>query len=195
MADLSRPVRVGSRWRRRRLRAELQWAVNDMAARADRPGMNVWRVQPVIEICGFDHYPAWRQAREKSWRRDRTQFTTRTWPAQLTPPAFAGVFLPQTYGGHYRGAPAEIAMPVFSQAHPLKSAPDFEQPYEPLVLALTAGWMRIAAADHPDQHAGLLAPPLVDLISRRPGPRIPCELKIDWPLQVSPPHVRPARRR
>jgi len=191
---LDRPVRVSSRWRRRRVRRELQRAVEELAERADRPGVTVWRVQPVIEICAAEHYPAWRKAREKAWRREHTQFSTRTWPERLMPAELAGALLPQSHGGHYRGQPAEIAMPVFSHSPPPPQAADFETPYEPLVLGLTAGWVRMTRADPAAENAVLLAPPLVDLIGRRPRPRIPHTLGITWPLEPSQPHIHPTRR-
>jgi len=89
---LDRPVRVSSRWRRRTVRHELQRAVDELAARAHRPAVTIWHVQPVIEICTAEHYPAWRKAREKTWRRERTQFNTRTWPQRLTPTELAGTY-------------------------------------------------------------------------------------------------------
>jgi hypothetical protein len=194
MNGLDRPVRVRSAWRRRGVRRELQHAIDELAGRAERAGATVWRVQPVVEICPAEHYPAWRQARERTWRRERTDFHTRTWPERLTPTAIAGVLLPQSHGGHYRGRPAEIAMPVFSHSPPPPTAKDFQQPYEPLVLGLIAGWARMALADPAGENAVLLAPPLVDLIGTRPQPRIPHELGISWPLEPSKPHINPARR-
>ncbi|MGH2869049.1 MAG: hypothetical protein ACRDNK_16005 [Solirubrobacteraceae bacterium] len=59
-------MRVSSRWRRRRVRRDLERAVNELAARADHPDVTIWHVQPVIEICTAEHYPAWRNAREKA---------------------------------------------------------------------------------------------------------------------------------
>lgn len=195
MPGLDRPVRVRSRWRRRRVRHELQRAVQELADRADRPGVTVWRVQPVIEICTAEHYPAWRDAREKAWRREHTQFNTRTWPQRLMPAEIAGVLLPQSHGGHYRGRPAEIAMPVFTHNPPPPPASDFEHPYEPLVLGLTAGWVRMTRADPATENAVLLAAPLVDLLGGRPRARILQQLGIDWPLEPSQPHIRPSRHR
>jgi hypothetical protein len=94
------PVGVRSRRRRRRLRGELERAVDELAGRTDRAGVTVWRVQPVIEICTAESYPTWRSAPERAWRHERTQFSTRTWPDRLNPIAIAGVFLPQSHGGH-----------------------------------------------------------------------------------------------
>jgi len=85
-------------------------------------------------------------------------------------------------------------MPVFSHSSPPPPAADFESPYEPLVLRLTAGWVRMTCAEPAAENAVLLAPPLVDLIGRRSRPRIPCKLGIAWPLETSQPHIHPARR-
>jgi len=38
-------------------------------------------------------------------------------------------------------------MPVFTHSQPPPPAPDFVHPYEPLVLGLTAGWMRLTRAE------------------------------------------------
>lgn len=187
-----RTVRVRSRWRRHRARRELQRTVEQLAERADRAA-TTWRVQPIIEICTAEHYAAWRKAREKTWRRERSDFHTRSWPGRLLPGEIAGVLLPQSYGGHYRGRPAEIAMPVFIHSQPPRSAGDFDDPSEPIALRLAAGWVRMAQEDLSDDQALLLAPPLVDFISSRPGPRIPEELGITWPLAPSEPHIHPAR--
>ena len=154
----------------------------------------MWRVQPVIEICTAESYPTWRSARERTWRHERTQFSTRTWPDRLQPMAIAGVLLPQSHGGHHRERPAEVALPVFSCGTPPAPDRDFEHPYEPLVLALTAAWTRMTREDRSAEHAVLLAPPLVDLLGGRPRPRIPHELGITWPLQPSQPHIKPSRR-
>lgn len=86
-------------------------------------------------------------------------------------------------------------MPVFTHSQPPPPASDFEHPYEPLVLGLTAGWVRMTRAKPAMQDAVLLAPPLVDLLGRRPRPRTPQQLGIAWPLEPSQPHIRPSRRR
>jgi hypothetical protein len=67
-----------------------------------------------------------------------------------------------------------------------------EHPYEPLALALLAGWMKLALAD--ERHAALLAPPLIDVIGRVPKPRIPRVPGINWPLEPRQAHTRPRRR-
>lgn len=151
-------------------------------------------MQPVVDVCAAERYPARRQAREKSCRREGAQYSTRTWPNRLVPSELAGVPLPQLHGGHYRGQPAEIALPLFSCGTPPPPDRDFEHPYEPLVLRLIAGWAEMTREDPADQHAVLLAPPLVDLIASRPRPRIPYELGIAWPLEASPSHIDPPRR-
>ena len=101
------------------------------------------------------------------------------------------MLLIQSHGGHWRGQPAEIAVPTFSHGVPAPG-PDIEHPYEPLALALLIGWMKLALAD---QHqAALLAPPLIDVIGRVPKPRIPRDLGITWPLEPSEPHIPPRHR-
>src|SRR5450755_2325851 len=107
--------------------------------------------------------------------------------------AIAGVLLPQSHGGHHRGRPAEVALPVFSCVTPPQPDRDFERPYEPLVLALTAAWSRMPPEDRSAEQAGRLAPPLVDLLGGRPRPRLPPALRITWPLQPSQPHTEPSR--
>ena len=129
------PVRVTSPWRRGRARRKLQRGVRDLAAKATREHATVWRVQPIVEVCTDAHYAAWRNARERAWKRDDGKFRTRTWPERLIPGEWGGVLLPQSHGGHYRGQPTEIATPVFSHGLPV-SGRDVEQPYDSLVLGL-----------------------------------------------------------
>jgi hypothetical protein len=153
--------------------------------------VTVWRVQPVVEVCAARDYPAWRKARERAWKRDGNRYSVRTWPERIAEGELAAVLLMQSHGGHWRGQPAEISIPTFAHGVPA-SGHDVEQPYEPLVLALLVGWMKLAVAD--ERHAALLAEPLVDVIVRVPKPRIPCGLGINWPLEPSEPHIRPRRR-
>jgi hypothetical protein len=58
-------------------------------------------------------------------------------------------------------------------------------------------WASFAADETNGSHrfdGALLAPPLVDLIGRRPSPHVPCDLGLSWSLEPSEPHIRPARR-
>jgi len=151
----------------------------------------VWRVQPVVEVCTAIDYPTWRTARERAWKRDGNRYSVRTWPARIMEGELAAVLLMQSHGGHQRGQSAEIAVPAFAHGIPARGH-DVEQPYEPLALALLVGWMKLALAD--EHQAALLAPPLIDLIGRVPKPRIPRDLGINWPLELSEPHIRPRRR-
>ena len=183
MNVLCESVLVGADRTRRRLEPRSTSSPEELARRADRSGGTVWRVQPVIEICAAERNPDWRQAREKRRSREGTQNNTRTWPNRLMAIELAGVFLPQSHGGHYRDQPAEIALPVFSRGTPPPPDRDFEHPYEPLVLRWAAAWTQITRDDPAGQHAVLLAPPLVDLIASRPRPGIPHELGIAWPLE------------
>jgi hypothetical protein len=139
---------------------------------------------------------ALRRARTRAWKRDRGQWNTNSWPERLHEPHSAAVLLPQSHGGHWRGQPAEIAMPLFTVGLP-KTGRDIEHAYEVHVLALLLRWASFAADDTNEAdraHATLLAPPLVDVIGRRPRPRVPCDLGLSWPLEPSEPHIRPARR-
>ena len=167
---MSGPVRLGTRWRRSRARTSLQRQVSELADRASPPGVTVWRVPPVVEVCTAIDYPAWRNARGApgSATATGTQVRTCTWPERIPEGELAAVLLIQSHGGHWRGQPAEIAVPTFSHGVPAPG-PDIEHPYEPLALALLIGWMKLALAD---QHqAALLAPPLIDVIGRVPKPR------------------------
>jgi hypothetical protein len=85
-------------------------------------------------------------------------------------------------------------MPVFAHQPRPGASSDFEHPYEPLALNLAVGWIRLVLADPAGQPAVLLAPPLIDLITRQPRPRVAHDLAISWPLAVSDAHVRPTRR-
>ena len=187
------PVNPTSRWRRRRLRSELQRGVAELAERAENPNVTAWRLQPVIEIVADDNYPAWRKARQRAWKRDRSSFNTDRWPTRVPTGELAGVFLPQTHGGQRRGQAAEVAMPVFAHQPRPGAGRDFEHPYEPLALSLAVGWVRLVLADPTGQPAVLLAPPLVDLITSQPRPRVAHDLSISWPLEVSDTHIRPTR--
>jgi hypothetical protein len=151
----------------------------------------MWRVQPVVEVCTAMDYPAWRKARERAWKRDGNRYSVHTWPDRITEGELAAVLLMQSHGGHWRGQPAEIAVPTFAHRVPARGH-DIERPYEPLALALLVGWIKLALADQ--RHAALLAPPLINLVGRVPKPRIPCDLGINWPLEPSRSHVRPRRR-
>jgi len=188
---VSGPVRLGTRWRRSRARASLQRQVTELADRASRPGVTVWRVQPVVEVCTAIDYPACRNARERAWKRDGNRYSVRTWPERIPEGELAAVLLMQSHGGHWRGQPAEIAVPTFAHGVPAPG-PEIEQPYEPFALALLIGWMKLALAD--EHQAALLAPPLIDVTGRVPKPRIPRDLGITWPLEPSEPHIRPRRR-
>ena len=105
------PVRVTSPWRRGRARRKLQRGVRDLAAKATRERATAWRVQPIVEVCTDAHYTAWRNARERAWKRDGGKFSTRTWPERLIPGEWGGVLLPQSHGGHYRGQPTRSRRP------------------------------------------------------------------------------------
>ena len=184
-----------SPWRRRRARRELQRVIERLGDHASEAEVGVWRVQPVVEVCGAAHYVTWRGARARRWKRDGGQWTTNSWPDRLHEPQSAAVLLPQSHGGRWRGQPAEIALPVFATGTP-KTGRDIEHPYEVHVLALMLRWASYVADDmiRADRsHAVLLAVPLVDLIGRRPLPRVPCDLGLDWPLEPSEPHIRPSR--
>jgi len=193
VSSVGPPVLLGSRWRRVRARRAVQRGVAELAARVQQPDVTTWRVQPIVEVCSAGHYAAWRKARERAWRADGGEWSTRHWPDRLIPGELAAILLPQSHGGHYRGQPAEIATPVFSRSLPVTGR-DVDELYDPLVLGLLAGWMRLALNDAGRAHGALLAAPLVDLIGRSPRPRVPRELGIDWPLPPSEPHIRPARR-
>jgi hypothetical protein len=149
-------------------------------------------VQPVVEVCAAIDYPAWRKARGGAWKRDGSRYSVRTWPERITEGELAAVLLMQSHSGYSRGQPAEIAVPTFARGVPARD-PDIDHPYEPLVLVLLVGWMKLALADA--RHAALLATPLIDLIGRLPRPRIPQDLGIEWPLEPSEAHTRPPRRR
>ena len=188
---MSGPVRLGTRWQRLRARHSLQRQVDELAGRTSRPDVTVWRVQPIVEVCSAMNYPAWRKARERAWKRDGNRHSVRTWPLRIGGDELAAVLLMQSHGGHRRGEPAEIAIPAFAHGVPSRGH-NIEHPYEPLALALLVSWIRLALAD--EQHAALLAPPLIDLIGRVPKPRIPRDLGITWPLDPSEPHIHPRRR-
>ena len=183
---------LGSSRRRRRARRDLQRAVDQLADRAQAPGATVWRVQPVIEVCAAAYYPQWRRARTRAWKRDGDHWHTDTWPDRLFEPQSAAVLLPQSHGGRWRGAPAEIALPLFTSGTP-KLGRDIQHPYEVHALALLLRWATFTAAQAGSDGA-LLAPPLIDLIAPRPRPRVPCDLGLTWPLAPSKPHIRPARQ-
>jgi hypothetical protein len=153
--------------------------------------VTVWRAQPVVEVCSATHYPAWRKARERAWKRDGNRYSVHGWPERIAEGELAAVLLMQSHGGHRRGQPAEIAAPGFAHGFPPRGH-DVEHPYEPLALALLVSWIKFALAD--ERHAALLGPPLIDLIGRVPKPRIPRDLGIKWPLEPSEPHIRPRRR-
>ena len=53
------------------------------------------------------------------------------------------MLLPQTYGGHWRGQPAEVALPVFASGT-VKLGRDVEHPYEVHALTLMLSWALIA---------------------------------------------------
>ena len=140
MPAVSGPVRLGTRWRRSRARTSLQRQVSELADRASRPGVTVWRVQPVVEVCTAIDYPAWRNARERAWKRDGNRYSVRAWPERNPEGEPAAMVLMQSHGGHWRGQPAEIAVPTFAHGAPAPE-PDIEQPYEPVALALLIGWI------------------------------------------------------
>ncbi len=195
MRALERPVKLRSPRQRRRSGQELERAVGELADRANTPGLEVWRVQPIVEVAAPESYQAWRQARERRWRRERVSYTSRSWPARLQPGELAGVLLPQLHGGSYRGRPAEVAQPIFAHGDTPKPDRDYERPYEPLVLRVALTWAWLVLEEEPPANAVLLAPPLVDLITRWPAARVPVDLGLSWPLEVSQPHIRPQRSR
>jgi len=191
--EVTGPVPLESPRRRRRARRELQRVIGRLADRVTEPDVMVWRVQPVIEVCGPAHYVRWRGARARRWKRDGGEWTTDSWPDRLHEPQSAAVLLPQSHGGRWRGKPAEIALPLFASGTP-KTGRDLEHPYEVHVLALMLRWASLVVDDtNGAPQAALLAPPLVDLIGSRPLPRVPCDLGLSWPLEPSEPHIRPSR--
>jgi hypothetical protein len=112
--EVTGPMPLESPRRRRRARRELQRVIGRLADRATEPDVTVWRVQPVIEVCGPAHYVRWRGARARRWKRDGGEWTTDSWPDRLHEPQSAAVLLPQSHGGRWRGKPAEIALPLFA---------------------------------------------------------------------------------
>lgn len=165
--------------------------VDQLAVRASEPERAVWKIQPIVEVCGAIDYPIWRKARERAWKRDGNRYSTQTWPARIAEGELAAVLLMQSHGGHWRRQPAEIAVPSFARGFPARGD-DIEHPFEPLALALIIRRMNLAVAD--ERHTALLAPPLIDLIGRVPKPRTPRDLGIHWTLEPSEPHIRPRRR-
>jgi hypothetical protein len=95
----------------------------------------VWRAQPVVEVCAATHYPAWRKARERAWKRDGNTHSVQGWPERIAEGELAAVLLMQSHGGQRRGQPAEIAAPGFARGFPARGH-DVEHPDEPLALAL-----------------------------------------------------------
>lgn len=186
---------VRSPRQRRRARRELQRAVDLLAAGAQHDRGAIHRVQPVVEVCAAEAYVAWRRARERSWRRERSDYNTQTWLERIAPMTIAAVWLPQSHTAQRRGRPAEIAMPLFSHGPAIAAAKDLEHPYEALVLRLAVAWVRVVLADPAGETAVLLAPPLIDLMTSRPRPRTPNKLGIIWPLEPSEPHINPTRQR
>lgn len=108
---MSAPVRLGTRWRRSRARNSLQRQVNELAARASQPERSVWKIQPIVEVCGAIDNPAWRKARERVWKRDGNRYSVRTWPERIAEGELAAVLLMQSHSEHWKGQPAEIAVP------------------------------------------------------------------------------------
>ena len=150
MRTVSAPVRLGTRWRRSRARNSLQRQVNELAARASQPERSVWKIQPIIEVCGAIDYPAWRKARERAWKRDGNRYSVHTWPERIAEGELAAVLVMQSHSGHWKGQPAEIAVPSFARGFPARGR-DIEHPYEQLAVALLMGWLNLAMADqrHP----------------------------------------------
>jgi hypothetical protein len=187
-------TRIDTRRRRRKARKRLQNALLELEERTHLPEVKVWRIQPVLEVCLYArHYAAWRRGRERAWKRDGPYWTTQRWPEKLPDGMIAGVLLPQSHSGRFRGAPAEILMPFIAVHAPLIVS-DLEEPYDSLVLGLLTRWACTAANTRPIGDTMLLAPPLVDVIAPKPVDRVPRDLGLSWPLPVSEPHVRPARR-
>ena len=154
--------------------------------------MTVWRVQPVVEVCTAIDYRVWRKARERAWKCDGSRYSVRTWPDQISEGELAAALLMRSHGGHWRGQPAEMAVPTLAHGVPARGH-DVEHAYGPFALALLVGWMKLALAD--ERQAGLLAPPLIDVIGRVPKPRVPRDLGIKWPLEPSDPCAGLACRR
>ena len=137
------------------------------------------------------NYPAWRKARERAWNRDGNRHSVHTWPLQIGGTSWRRCCSCSPTAGTGEGSRPRSRIPTFAHGVPPRGH-DIEHPYEPLALALLVSWIRLALAD--EQHAALLAPPLIDLIGRVPKPRIPRDLGINWPLAPSESHIRPRRR-
>jgi hypothetical protein len=95
MGQVTGPMPMDSPRRRRRARRQLARALQRLADRASELDVTVWRIQPVVEVCGAGHYVAWRAARSRAWKRDGSAWTTNTWPERLHEPQTAAVLLPQ----------------------------------------------------------------------------------------------------
>jgi hypothetical protein len=94
--------------------------------------------------CTAIDYPAWRKARERAWKRDGDRYSGRTWPERIPEGELAAVLLMQSHGGHWRGQPAEIAVPTFAHGVPTRGH-DIEQPLR-AVRARPAGRLDEARA-------------------------------------------------
>ena len=189
---MSGPVRLGTRWRRSRARTSLQRQVSELADRASPPGVTVWRVPPVVEVCTAIDYPAWRNARERAWERDGNRYSgphlhlARADPGRRTGGGAADPVprrpLARAAGRDRRAdVLARRSGPRARHRAPLRAAR--ARPADRLDEAR-------ARRSAPSRAAGTAAHR-----RDRPGAQasLPRDLGITWPLEPSEPHIPPRR--
>lgn len=148
-----------------------------LAERVDQPYVTTVQIQPVVQVCGAESYPSWRQDREATWRREGDRCSTRNWPVALPAGHFAAVLLPIRFGRvstTARDHPPLVASPRFTHGR-LTSYTG----YQDGVLALLASWV----SDPGFAVTAQLAPPIVEVIlRRRVAERRLDSFGLDWPL-------------
>lgn len=152
-----------------------------LTERAGQPYVNVLQIQLVAQVCGSLNYQSWRQARERTWRREGRGNTTRAWPEQLPADHCAVVLLPLPVGRistTMREHPPLMATPVFAHG-PLAESTG----YHDALLGLVTKWVANPGFGVTAQ----LAPPIVETIAHgRILERRVESFGLDWPIYPAP---------
>lgn len=169
--------RIASKRDRRRMLRHLSYGLARLEARTGQPCVKVLPVQLVAQVCGSTSFPSWREAREKTWRREGGVYTTRGWPAQLPVDHCAVVLLPLPAGRISTSAkdhPPLLATPTFTHGPAAKDAG-----YNDALLGLVTKWVVNPSVGV----SAWLAPPIVETVVRgRIQERRIESFGLDWPL-------------
>lgn len=146
---------------RRKLIGRLDRGLAELSRRTALPAVQALVIQLLVQVCGPEGYVTWREAREKAWRRQGGLWSAAAWPERLEDAGSGALLLPLAAGrvGLAVGEqPRAVADPVFMAGTAPRNCS-----FEDLALGLVTTW----ATNRSDAVTAVLAPPVLEVVSRR----------------------------